>query len=391
MPEPSDRTDSFPDLAGPAAHATRPPRFEELSERAQRRRRRTRAALGGGVSLAVVAVVAIGVSLGQSKTPAPSASPHRAHPTVLKQGKVSATADTVIAHGTLFRYAVDADGDLLTLWTNCPGGQEFGVKCHFAWRLVADDTVSTGTLTDDSFPQVSGGTGGFAALGSHAVAVAIRRDGTAVPLRKAAARPITAGEVYVAPYGVAAIVDVADATWFPLTSNGRALGVGALDGGTPWALSASGSSPAVSWLVGGSWSRHGLSAGSGVLAVSGDHVVATGARVTDDYRALTSWNVTVDGGTTWTKLPGSALPFKDAISVAATPKGTLYVASSVDGLYRSTDATWTHFVKVPGAAEVGQVAADRSGVVVLAGTGRSAHLLVADDAGHLTSWPMPLR
>jgi hypothetical protein len=103
--------------------------------------------------------------------------------------------------------------------------------------------------------------------------------------------------------------------------------------------------------------------------------------------------VSADDGRHWADLTREQLPFDFVDSMAATSGGTLYVVGDPDGrgrwrLFRSTDASWTHFEQVPGARDVDQLTP--GGPVVLGRTGspEEPQLVAYDDRGNRTDVPI---
>ena len=155
----------------------------------------------------------------------------------------------------------------------------------------------------------------------------------------------------------------------------------------------------VSWLRHGTWQTRQLdrstSAVPGGVAVSGDHVAALSSFDGATVLPVGVLAVTSDGGDTWTDLRKEDLPFDAVDSMAATSGGTLYIggygSARYSGVYRSTDATWTHFEKVPGTRGVSGVVPAGRVVLGLRGTSdrRPPRLLaVFDDHGNRTDVPI---
>lgn len=404
MPDQSPNRIAFPDLAGPAAEATQPPPFEHVVARAQRHRRRTRLTTG-----IVAAVVVAAVAGGLLTTGKPEAGPQPVEPSPSVTSSPSPTptqsseerAARIARDGQLISYAVNAKGSLLTVWQLCsPSG-----RCGTAWQLQSRSGVHRGVVHGS--PAAATAVGDFLVVASRIQSggVVVEDDGGVRPLQEVASRAVSAGNGVVRLGRKLGVVDPVAATfWFlPLPTGAAGWVDGTISGATVWAIASRPVPPVdvrVSRLApGGSpndWQEHTLSTsyGDGVvpgaLAVAGDHVAVISLHDGVDVAAYGRFSVTTDAGASWTDLRPGDLPFDNVDAMAATAKGTLYVAttdSSGEGrVFRSTDATWRQFVEVPGARGSFGLVAAGSRVVAARGTAADPELLKLDDAGRATLW-----
>ena len=96
----------------------------------------------------------------------------------------------------------------------------------------------------------------------------------------------------------------------------------------------------------GRWSTRTLDEGNVPAAlVTGNDRVAALAGIDGKLTDVGTLAVSVDGRN-WAMLHPADLPFSSVTSMAATDTGTLYLGTR-QGLFRSADATWTRFTRVP--------------------------------------------
>jgi hypothetical protein len=174
--------------------------------------------------------------------------------------------------------------------------------------------------------------------------------------------------------------------------------------GTVWALPSFRVPPVdvrICWLRPGAtsaWQHHTFSTSfaagpaTGPFAVAGDRAVALSMHDGVDVATFGRYAVTTDGGTSWSDLRPSDLPFDNVEALAATSGGTLYVASmdstGQDRVFRSTDATWRHFAEVSDARGASDLVAAGRRVVARRGTPSRPELLALDGAGHAVPVPV---
>lgn len=381
----------FPDLATPAERATQPPPFAHVVGRARRQRRRKVLS----IATATAAILAVATTSAVLTTGGRSSGPEPAKPSPTTSPSTSA-ADQIIARAGVSDFAMDAEGDVLTLWSTCLASSD-GDHCDFAWRLATANGTSTGVLPRNSGPRVIAGNGGFVVTSWHGGGIVVDPGGSTQPLKRIGQRAVSPGNVVVDMRGGTGVADAKTATWFPLTdAEASRLTGGLVAGETVWTeegVPGDQTGASVAWSRDGApWQHHAISGAgttAGVVTAVGDHVAASTGRVADDYNPLAVWSTSSDAGKSWTELSASQLPFGDADEMAATPGGTLYVHSLLDGLFRSTDGSWTRFEKVPGRWLVSQLHQVQSGVAMLQWQHhKPQQIVVFDDGGRST--PVPL-
>jgi len=261
----------FPDLVRRASETTEPPRFEALVIRARSRRRGQAMAATALTVLAVVAVAGAVVAGHQPRAAGPVAPPSQTPSPMAK-------ADRIIAHGGAYDFAIDNQGDLLTLWSTCATvrGNPDAQPCEVAWKLVTKGRVFTGALPQNSGATATSANGGFVVEGSGGHGTVVMLDGSTEPLRPARQRSFDPGEVVVETSKGLEVADAKQASQFRLTtSTGAELVNGLVSGETVWAQQLLAGDQAGATLVwsqaGGAWQRHPISGGgtvAGVVTVS---------------------------------------------------------------------------------------------------------------------------
>jgi hypothetical protein len=229
-------------------------------------------------------------------------------------------------------------------------------------------------------------------------------DGRSRPVADAAGGDVTAGDVLARTRakGLAVVDPRSATTWdLPGPSGAKSWEVGAVGSdGTTWLMPmAGGGTPpgvvALHWLRDARWHQHvlwdqrrstGGTAMPGVLAVSGHHVAAVSSFDGATLTPVGKVAVSADNGETWTDLTRDQVPFETVDSMAATSGGTLYVVGVTRGLgqwrvFRSTDATWTHFESVPAPPATSGLQPAGPVVLAVSGSGKDVRLLAFDDHG----------
>ena len=403
------------------------PDFELLVGRAQARRRRRRVlsvVASAAVVLLVVVLASALLQRGPSSSPLPSGRPQ--HSPSRSAGRHH-DVDWVIAHGHLVSYAAGSGGwfsydatppghpdRVLTVWQHCRPVAE--AACLSARRLTdrSGREVAAGPFGGrgdwGSAPNVSAWGDVFVVAGPDVSGIVVDPTGASRSLRETGPEPIRSGDLVVrrGKVGLAVVDPRAGTTWPLLSPAGHE---GWFDGtvspdGTAWLLPAPAPGQGehtveVRWLRAGTWHGHELWKGTpstggttvpGLLAVSGTHVVAMSSFDGATVLPVGTFAVSTDSGDHWSDLTKAQLPFDAVDTIAATSGGTLYVQGYAHdryaGLFRSTDASWTHFVLVPGSGRVGGLAP--GGPVVLAVTGSWKHpgLAAFDDHGNRTEVPL---
>jgi len=397
----------FPDVAGPAAEATRPPSFEEIVVRARRHRRRTVLAATGVVASVLMAVV-VGATLTtgggratpQPLLPTPTGSAPTSAPTSTPAHTADAQAAAVVRDGHLVGYAVNGKGSLLTVWQRCAGQTS---RCRTAWQLQGRSGI-TRALVKGNFASAVAAGDSVVVMTWDESGLVLDDRGQTRPLREVASGTVTAADALVRLERDLAAVDPVRAEYWRLPAppgvDAWADGTIAADG-TAWAT-ASVPAPAIDvriwWLDPrtSAWQHHTISRSfadgpaTGPSAVAGDHVAALSMHDGVDVATYGVFALSTDGGASWSDLHPSDLPFDNVDAMAATSGGTLYVASQDNGggdrVFRSTDATWRHFAEVPGVRGAYRLVAAGQEVVAARGTPGRTEVLKLDDAGHATRW-----
>jgi len=397
----------FPDVAGPAAEATRPPAFEEIVVRARRHRRRTVLAATGAVASLLVAV-AVGATLTtgdgratpQPLLPTPTGATPTPTPTSTPAQTAASQAAAVVRDGYLVDNAVNAKGSLLTVWQRCAGQTS---RCRTAWQLQGQSGI-TRALVKGSFAGAVAAGDSLVVMTWDESGFVLDDRGRARPLREVASGTVTAADALVRLQRDLAAVDPVRAEYWRLPAppgvDGWADGRIGADG-TAWAT-ASVPAPAIDvriwWLdpKTAAWQHHTISRSfadgpaTGPFAVAGDHVAALAMHDGVDVATYGVFAVTTDAGASWSDLRPNDLPFDNVDAMAATSGGTLYVASQddsgADRVFRSTDATWRHFAEVPGARGAYRLVAAGRELVAARGTPGRTEVLKLDDAGHAKRW-----
>jgi len=286
-------------------------------------------------------------------------------------------------------FALDDQGDLLTVWSTCLGGSNAD-QCDYAWKLVTRKSTWTGMLPPNSGTRVTPANGAFILASWQGSGIVVATDGSTAPLRRLDQGTPAPGSVAIAVHRGVGIAEAKTGTWFPLTGpGGRGIVNAVVHGETVWAqelLPGGAAGARLAWSTDGrTWQEHDISGTGttpGPIVVAGDRVATSSGSVADDNNPLAVWSTSTDSGATWTDVPAGQLPFRDADEMAATPDGTLYVHSLQDGLFRSTDGTWRHFEKVPGQWLVSSLHQVRAGVAMLQYRHRAPwRVVVLDDAG----------
>ncbi|HEU4566928.1 MAG TPA: hypothetical protein VFR99_02775 [Marmoricola sp.] len=411
-----------PDLTSLArawADRTREPDFDALVGRAHDRRRRRVLALVAAAAAVLVVAGLSAVLLQRGPSAAPLPTDRRSHQPADRESAV-----WIVAHGRLVSYAAglggwtsnggppDAPDRVLAVWQHCRADD---TGCRSAWRLT--DWHGQQIATGRARSSADGGSGVnavawgdvFVLRSWNRPGIVVSPDGTSAPLRDVDSGTVRPGDLLLRAGRGFAVADPRTATAWPLQAPG-AVGVAtatiAADG-TPWVMPAPGRDRAsgkvtVRWSRQGTWHEHLLSRGTrdtggpampGLLTTAGHHVVAMSSFDGATVLPVGTFAVSADDGRHWTDLTREQLPFDFVDSMAATSGGTLYVVGDPDGrgrwrLFRSTDASWTHFEQVPGARDVDQLTP--GGPVVLGRTGslEEPGLVAYDDHGNRTDVPI---
>jgi hypothetical protein len=272
------------------------------------------------------------------------------------------------------------------------------LHCRFAWRLAdRSGTVAQGPAwagDGSTGPVVRAGAGGFVLKSWRRRGLAVRDDGSVLPLTPGRVGPaavaVRAGgtRMELADPGTGATEPLPDVP----ASDALADAVVA-PGGTVWALPAF-AGPGkveVAWLRGGVWHSHAIAepTGSapgipGTLAVGGTSSATTHVAALGSYDGATVLPVGVlavsaDGGATWTHLTRRDVPFAVVDSMAATRGGTLFVAEPDGTLWRSTDGSWTSYAEVEGAGRATDLVPAGDQVLARTATREPGLVLLADD------------
>lgn len=354
-----------------AAADTVPPPFETLTRRAEVRRRQR--AAGSVAAAAAVAVVAGGIALAHPNGdahPAPVASGGPSTSAGTKPtGKATPTptthygltADSVVAKGRLYNYAVDRAGDLFANWSYCLDQ----TRCAAAWRLLrADGSVSTGLFPGDFAPHVDAGPDYFVGKWYADPGILVRPDGSTTPLRQESSGGVAPGAAMVVSEDGSMLVDGRAGAYLRVPVPGRgqwdrlAVGDDRLVWGT--VVHDEGAS-AIAWSAGaGSWQQH-LLADDGEHGDDGATLTIAGRRVAayalktrgrEPLGTVVGASFTADDGAHWHDIDPAGLPFDHLESVAASADGTLFVNDGQQ-VFASTD--WTNFTPVPGATTLSRL------------------------------------
>jgi hypothetical protein len=389
----------FPDVATAAARATRPPPFEQIVIRARRRHQRsilTTLAVSAAV-LAAVGTGAVIVSHGPIAADTPIGPPLTSTPTQPPDPR------KVIREGNMDAYAGTANGAVLTLWRSC-ADPKTGERCTVAWQLNNRLATSVG-LADDAGERPSAYAAGdsFVIWAHDRIGFLVDADGGTRQLKPASVEgDPAAGQVVVTRGDHLVVVDPASGTFWPLPAApgvSRATQAVISSNGTTWAIAAAEHEETwIAWKPDSTsgWQHHKMPAdqpGStlpGYLAVSGDHVAAVSGSDGATILPVVDFAVTTDGGSTWTDLRKTDLPFDAVDAMAATSGGTLYVLSAGgEHLYRSSDSSWTHFTELPNPHKADELVSAGARIVARGGTIHKPTLIEYDDAGNATDLVAP--
>ncbi len=405
MAELSDLREALRDVT---EHAERPA-FESLVRRARDRRRRRHVSIVAAAALVLTGTAAVLVPDGRTSsapspvdrtgpaTPSVTSSPHPSPTTALGRLRAMSTG-ALVARGRLVSAGSIGGGTVMTVWSVCV---DDSLHCRYAWRLADRSGAVTegpaGAGDGSSGPVVHAGGGAFVLKAWDRPGFAVDAEGTVTPLVRGRVDPVNEGAVVVR--SGARHMELVD----PRTAETQPLpdvpGSDALDDaevaadGTVWAMPAF-AGPGkveVAWLRGGVWHSHPIHdpAGSrtavpGALAVAGTRMTPTRVAALSSYDGATVapvgvLAVSVDGGATWAHLTRKDVPFGTVDSMAATAGGTLFVTEADGTLWRSSSATWTGFVRVPGVGPVGLLEPAGEQVLAEAATRDPRLVLVADD------------
>lgn len=380
----------------PPAPVTDEPSFERLVALARVRRRR-RAATAAGVAVATVIAIAAAsaVALGGGHD---ADGPLPVPPTPTEDPDATRVAQ-IVARGRAYDFAVDARGDRLTMWAR-------GTR-DAAWQLTSSEGSFSGLVHADS-PDVAAASKGFLIRVPAGDPVLVNLDGSTTTLHQAGRSAPQPGDLEMARGRALGLADPAAGTWWrlPLPRHAAGLRIGTVaDDGTVWATvsPAGGHGAEVAWTRDGlTWHTHALDrektdrsdpdavAGSSIATYGTprDHVSRVAAYSTGagPIEPLRIWAVSQDGGASWTALSPASLPFSDVLDTAVTPDGVLFVMSHDDGLWRSTDDSWTRFARVPVPDGLVQIERGPYGVVGRFGPARYSILRSIDDDGVVTRW-----
>ena len=390
----TDLQDQLAELFASTATDADVPRLplEDVLERGEllQRVRRRRAAIGtaAAAAVAVVAVVlplAAGAQHGHGDDrPAPSHRTSTSSPSPTDTPTTS-TAANVIAHGSPTAYVSRGTASAF-LWSDCGAHH-----CSAAWQVI-----EKGTSYEDVLPYpaenttLTAGSDGFIVSDYTGGGFVIADDGSTQPLRLVSSGPREPEESLVPHDGGMRLVDTKLGTWSTLTDDtgaafrtGDAAGESAVagehmaDGAVELSWRSSADQP---------WQHRALLSGAsdmtpGSVLTDGTRIAAVSAKVADDFDAVVGFSISTDAGAHWHDIPASSLPFYDASQLAETSDGTLFVGGG-QGLFRSTDATWTHFVKVPGVTVWGLQPLDDGRMGVMLARLKPPYQVVAvDDSG----------
>ncbi|MCW2780006.1 MAG: Photosynthesis system assembly factor [Marmoricola sp.] len=362
--------ESLQTLARATEIASTPPAFGDLVRRSRQRRRNQVLATAAATAVLVGGVAAM-TAFGPQSAPAPSHNlVHRPTPTpkadTPAQKIRSLTAQQMVHQGQLFSFASLGDGTSLRTWQKCTRNL---MVCASAWQLVTAKGPSVEQLLSESLAYVYAAGDAYIVRSPDEAGIVVHTDGSVTAIQPVAeARPIGAGDVLVIGKGLLRVVDPdAGVTW-PLALPPAVTDVA--DGqndetkidadGRIWLSTFSSSTmPGLTWSVDGgtTWSRHEFGRGrhTGDLVASGQHVATFTNSDGEGGLSFDQWDVSSDAGKSWTEVSPSAVPFAEIASMAATSGGTLYVANVAGKVWRSTDSSWTHFVKVVTDAPVSQL------------------------------------
>lgn len=393
---PEQQLPPFPDVATPASRATVTPPFEVIVERARQRRRRNLLGVAA-VTAAVLAAVATGTALnGGHERTAPQPAKRSQGPSSTAT-PVEVDAARIILGGGLVSYAAGPDGSLLTVWRKCTDESD-DASCHAAWQLhTAGDTFQG--LVRGAVPRVYNAGDSYVVQSSTArtQGIVIDHVGQIRPLSTAEDGVVAAGDALVSTRSGLAVVDPSTALVWPLPpidgSERWANGM-VSSSGVVWAMPDLGLNRVwVSWKTStaSAWQHHVVSQASadgsttGDITVAGDHVAAFSSYDGVDVPSIGTLSVSADAGTTWTDLPRDELPFDSIDAMAATATGTLYVVMGGGGaLFRSVDASWTHFTRIPNPQHIDRLESAGDEVLGVGGTFEQPRLFALDDAGQST-------
>lgn len=367
----------FPDLASRAAEGLSPPAFDDLLDRSRRRTNRRRAVAGAVAAVVVVAGLgtALGLDRGQhdatpthkpTDTPSVSPSPQPDVADILREGALTSITGR--------------DGDVLVVRTLC---NKQGAHCASAWRLTTAKGTFTGSAPGNNPGAYAAGED-FLVGAWNKLGIVVHPDGTTTALHKVG-RLGSAPDGFVpgrdgwlavdtttgAAGSLPPIGDVADIAQAAVTNDGTVVAMPQTSG--PARVS-------IATYRDGAWSTQRVSDGNlpGYVVPGGDHVAVLASTDGATISPVATLAVSANGHD-WTMLHKADLPFDAVEAMAATDTGALYVGTP-QGLFRSTDDSWTHFTRAsPGSAPLIGSIGDQ--VVVKTGSDSYAGL---DADGHST-------
>lgn len=319
-----------------------------------------------GAAAALTLLAACSGTSEPAPAPVPQASPTATVP----------SAADVVGHGYPTGMAADGHSDVMTVWQWCGHGYR---HCWHAWRIVQrDGRVALGDAEHGLAPTAFGSTDGFVVRRWDRPGEVVAPDGTTTPLVAGAAAAPRAGDVVVSARRDLALADPDRAVEWPIPHptgvDGWAVGT-VSSTGTLWLLPhGAGPGPVEVRRTtdGRHWARTAISTDReggdvpGYIVTAGDRVAVLATFDGATILPLGTLAVTTDGGRHWTRLSPDDLPFDTVGEMTASRDGTLFVTSAEgERLYRSTDASWTRFARVPRGGWVAFLTPVPDGVLAL--------------------------
>lgn len=361
----------------------------------QERRRRT-AIWTATATAAAVAVVAVSVTLAgmtrhshRDDQPAPSHQTSTSSPSPTSTPPASSAA-SVIAHGIPGPF-VSRGQAVALLWADCGAHH-----CRAAWQVLEHGASYEGVLP---YPKenttLTAGSEGFIVSDYTGGGFVIADDGSTHPLHYTSSGPQKPAESLVPHSGGIRLVDTKLGTWSTLADDTGATfqtGDTASESAGAGERMASGTVE-LSWRSSANqpWQHRTLLSDAknmtpGSVLTDGTRIAAVSTKVADDFDAAVGLSISTDAGTHWHDIPASSLPFNDASQLAEASGGTLFVGGG-QGLFRSTDSTWTNFTKVAGDSVWALEPLDDGRMGVMFARLRPPYQIVAvDDTGHVSAY-----
>lgn len=395
--------DDFADLTALAhdvADRAQLPAFDLLVDRSRRRRRTRGVAISAAASIAVLGVGLAAVQLGDSGhrpvgvppvtvPAAPTPSAGNGTPATPEERLRAMSAEQIVARGELYSYGSGGSGTVLTVWGACV---DHHLHCRYAWRLSTGTGAVVGlTGSGGSAPAVHAAGGRYVVKAWNRPGIVVRPDGSVAELHQVAPGTLGPASMVVrsGPVGLS-VVDAENAgSWrLPRPAGTEGFVEGAVGSGpVVWTLpmDSGGGTVQVRWRTGdGAWHTHVVATGGIMhvpadLAVSGRRVAALSSFDGATVSPVGTLAVTTDGGATWTHLGKGDVPFATVDSMAATATGVLFVAEPDGSVWRSSDGSWTRFVKVAGVGPVDGLEPAGADVLARTATAKAGLDLVSPD------------